>query len=276
MRRRGFVLPGDMSVALISTYPPTGCGIGRFARSLVSAWMAAPDTVVRVARVAGADDPVHPFPGVEVQFDPASSVAVRTAAAHVNRSDVALIQHEYGLYGPDEGTAVLDLVDQIRVPVTTVLHTVLPSPNAINAVSLLALRTRAQSWRPPKPLARGCETHARLPNHASTSFRTGRRGGLCRHRQLQAAPSPRHLGPARSGKGIERLLRAMSMIRIEPPVTLDIIGQTHPKVLARSGQSYRNRCSGFAQTWGSHRGDSSTAISRMANFSGWSPRPMLW
>ena len=45
------------------------------------------------------------------------------------------------------------------------------------------------------------------------------------------------LGP---GKGIERLLRAMSMIRIEPAVTLDIIGQTHPKVLARSGQSYRN------------------------------------
>ena len=58
---------------------------------------------------------------------------------------------------------------------------------------------------------------------------------------FRAAPSPRHLGPARSGKGIERLLRAMSMIRIEPAVTLDIIGQTHPKVLARSGQSYRNQ-----------------------------------
>jgi polysaccharide biosynthesis protein PslF len=90
----------------------------------------ASDTVVRVARVAGADDPGLPVPGVEVQFDPTSSVAVRTAAAHINRSDVALIQHEYGLYGPDEGTAVLDLVDQIRVPVTTVLHTALPSPNA--------------------------------------------------------------------------------------------------------------------------------------------------
>ena len=235
-------MPGDLSVALISTYPPTRCGIGRFARSLVSAWSeTAPDTVARVARVAGAEDPVHPIPGVEVQFDPASSVAVRAAAAHVNRSDVALIQHEYGLYGPDEGTAVLELVDQIRVPVTTVLHTVLPSPNAnqrriasglADAGTIVAPTETARSWlRDAYSVA---ESRVQVIPHGSS----------WRPLSPPAASRPRRhlviwglLGP---GKGIERLLRAMSMIRIEPAVTLDIIGQTHPKVLARSGQSYRN------------------------------------
>ena len=122
-------MSGDLSISLVSTYPPTRCGVARFAQSLVNAWAdTSPEVVVEVARVAGADDPGHPIPGVAIQFDPASSIAVRTAAGQVNRSDVALIQHEYGVYGPDEGAAILDLVDQIRVPVTTVLHTVLPSP----------------------------------------------------------------------------------------------------------------------------------------------------
>ncbi|HEX2368370.1 MAG TPA: glycosyltransferase [Acidimicrobiia bacterium] len=235
-------MTGDLSVALVSTYPPTRCGIGRFAQSLVSAWgETAHDTFVRVARVAGADDPAHPLPGVAIQFDPASSIAVRAAAGHINRSDVALIQHEYGLYGPDDGTAILDLVDQIRVPVTTVVHTVLPSPTATqrriasrlaDAGPIVASTETARSWLRNRYGIGESRIHV-IPH-----------GSSWRPMSPMWATAPRRhlvtwglLGP---GKGIERLLRAMAMIHLDPAVTLDIVGQTHPKVLARSGQSYRN------------------------------------
>ena len=241
LRRRGRSVAADMFVSLVSTYPPTRCGIGRFANSLVNAWgVISPEAHVQVARVAGIDDPGHSVPGVETHFDPSSSVAVRTAAGHINRSDVALIQHEYGMYGPEEGVAILDLVDQIRVPVITVLHTVLPSPTVTQlriathlaeAGPLVALTETARSWLTDVYGVPEYQVHV-IPH------------GSC-WRPIAVPPSEwrRHLiiwGLLGPGKGIERLLRAMAMIGLEPSVTLDIVGQTHPKVLASSGQSYRN------------------------------------
>ena len=54
------------------------------------------------------------------------------AAAHaLNLHDVAIIQHEYGIFGGRDGADVLDVLAQVRVPVISVLHTVLttPTPN---------------------------------------------------------------------------------------------------------------------------------------------------
>ena len=191
--------------------------------------------------MAGGGDPGLPVPGVEVQFDPASSIAVRTAAGHVNRSDVALIQHEYGMYGPEEGTAILELVDQIRIPVTTVVHTVLPSPT-------VAQRRIASGLADAGPMVTMTETARSWLNEwygvAESRVHVIPHGSSWRPVPLSGASKPRRrlvvwglLGP---GKGIERLLRAMTMIQLVPAVTLDVVGQTHPKVLVRSGQSYRN------------------------------------
>ena len=145
---------------------------------------------------------------------------------------MALIQHEYGLHGPDEGTAVLDLVDQIRAPVTTVLHTVLPSPNGHQRRIAAGLADAGAIRAHRNRFALG--EHTRLPNHASTSW-PARLAAHVATGTFQAAPSPRHLGPARSGQGH----RAAASSYVDDPdraaVTLDIIGQTHPKVLARSG-----------------------------------------
>jgi hypothetical protein len=44
---------------------------------------------------------------------------------------VASIQHEHGVWGPDDGAAVLDFVRSLDVPAVSTLHTVLrhPTPN---------------------------------------------------------------------------------------------------------------------------------------------------
>src|SRR5690606_625597 len=121
--------PRDLSLSIISTYPPTRCGIGRFSHSLVQASKASPPaTRVGEAEIAAKPDGTPDYV-VEVVFDPTSPVARRTAARRVNSSDAVILQHEYGLYGPDDGVAVVDLVERIEAPLVSVMHTVRTAPS---------------------------------------------------------------------------------------------------------------------------------------------------
>lgn len=226
------------SLSLITTYPPTRCGVGRFSHSLVEAMRAmAPETALSVARISdtrlASGDPV-----VEVAFDPASPVARRTAARHVSSADAVILQHEYGLYGPDDGIAVIDLVERIEAPLISVVHTVRPSPaprqreivEALGQAGDLVVLSRVArdqliAAHDVDPAGVYVIPHG-SPWRAATAPVSERRKlitwGL--------------LGP---GKGIERALHAVAGLRLDPPVTYDVVGQTHPNVLARQGQEYR-------------------------------------
>ena len=53
------------------------------------------------------------------------------AAEFVNYSDVRVvsIQHEYGIFGGDDGSYILDFLTALRVPSIATLHTVLKQPS---------------------------------------------------------------------------------------------------------------------------------------------------
>ena len=65
------------------------------------------------------------------------------AAEFVNYSDVrwVSVQHEYGIFGGDDGGYILDFVRALRVPAIVTLHTVLKQPVANQA------RDRAEDGR---------------------------------------------------------------------------------------------------------------------------------
>ena len=46
----------------------------------------------------------------------------------LSRCDVAIVQHEYGIYGGADGDEVLDLLAALDVPAIVVLHTVPLAP----------------------------------------------------------------------------------------------------------------------------------------------------
>ena len=55
--------------------------------------------------------------------------ASAAAANALNGCDVAIVQHEYGIFGGRDGADVLTVVRALRVPVIVVLHTVLEVPS---------------------------------------------------------------------------------------------------------------------------------------------------
>jgi len=128
-----------MRYGLLSTHPPTRCGLATFNAALAGSLVAtgAAAGVVRV--VEPGDNPR----GSAAMHTPSADVLVvhtwagreadgwRSAADALNTFDVAIIQHEYGIYPADAGGEVLPLLQALHVPSIVVLHTVLSTPDPL-------------------------------------------------------------------------------------------------------------------------------------------------
>ena len=75
-----------------------------------------------------------------------SPSSVAACAELLNRSDIAVIQHEYGLYGGVDGDEVVDIIDGLRVPSIVVAHTVLKDPTPHQRSVLEAIAARRIRW----------------------------------------------------------------------------------------------------------------------------------
>jgi glycosyltransferase involved in cell wall biosynthesis len=188
--------------------------------------------------VAAVGDPELEYPPeVVAQFVPEAGLRMPRAVA--SRFDLIVIQHEFGIFGDDDGIAVLDLAASSSAPVITVLHTVLAKPFsrqrhiiehlAEHSAGLVVMSEAARQRLQDHYRVDGCPVDM-IPHGAEISpTRTG-------------TPRPMILswGLLGPGKGIESGIRAMRHLRhLEPTPTYVIAGQTHPNVLKSQGEAYR-------------------------------------
>jgi polysaccharide biosynthesis protein PslF len=228
------------SYALLSTYPPTQCGLATFAAALV-AHLPRPGDQVAVVRVL--DEPAPPAASDVVHDLVAGSVASAAAAAGVlNSFDVVIVQHEYGIYGGADGQDVVSLLEALYVPTIVVLHTVLAKPTprqraildgVIAAASAVVTMTRTARSRLLDSYGTPPEKVLVIPH------------GAADNRVTASSPTPAGpvvltwglLGP---GKGIEHAIDAMAMLRGRGlHASYQVAGQTHPRVRDRDGEAYR-------------------------------------
>lgn len=193
---------------------------------------------VEIVRLVGEASPGISDSSVVMEIDPTTAVGVRAAGRYLSETDLALIQHEFGLYGENDGEAVVDLVRSIDTARMVVLHTVVPEPTP-NQKALL--RTMADE----SEIVVLCNSAARLLH---STYDIGTPVHVVPHGATWSASPPNPpphrqiitwglLGP---GKGIERALLALASLKeIEADITYRIVGKTHPVVAARNGTSYR-------------------------------------
>src|SRR5262245_58500149 len=115
-------------VALIGTYPPRQCGIGTFTQDLAEG-LAASDRAP-VVRVIAIDEPTAQerlYPEeVIFQIDADRPETYRRAAQLLNESSIqlAIVQHEYGIFGGEDGDNILAFASELSLPLAVTLHTV--------------------------------------------------------------------------------------------------------------------------------------------------------
>ena len=120
-------LPNVRSFGMLSTFPPTACGIATFSAAL-AAGLVADGATVDVVRCGEAEDVEDPL--VVASTGRRRPRRHRSAAADaLNNVDVAIVQHEYGIYGGLDGADVLDVLDALVVPSVVVAHTVVRRPD---------------------------------------------------------------------------------------------------------------------------------------------------
>lgn len=240
-------------LCLVSTFAPTQCGIASFSVALATHLRRA-GAQVGVVRLV--DEPQEQVLPVVHQWVRGSRRGAAAAARVLDDHDVVVVQHEYGIFGGADGEHVLDLLELVHVPVVSVLHTVLshPTPNQHRVLAALvarsdALVTMTETARERLIAGWGVERGrvVVIPHGAEATTSTG---GVA-----SAEPDGRRSvltwGLLSQGKGIEWALMALAELRgsLELPV-YRVVGRTHPRVLERDGEAYRERLLALTRSLG--------------------------
>jgi glycosyltransferase involved in cell wall biosynthesis len=227
------------SFGILSTYPPTRCGLATFSASLANG-LATSGADVSVVRIAdGTECASTRVVGELVNGSPAS---VAASSALLNQSDVAVIQHEYGIYGGADGAEVVDIVAGLTVPSIVVAHTILTDPtphqrSVLIEVAAMADHVVVMSEAARQLLVTGFGIDSRKVTTISHGATVPKRVPPTARRGRPTLLTWGLIGP---GKGIERVIDAMVSLKdltCQPRYV--VAGRTHPKVLAAEGDIYR-------------------------------------
>jgi glycosyltransferase involved in cell wall biosynthesis len=228
------------SYAMVSTYPPTQCGIATFAAALSGGLYEYGDDV-GIVRV-GADGEA-PAKIVIAELNSQDQLEMIDAMDALNRADVVIVQHEYGIYDGPDGDSIVEVLEAIDRPTIVVAHTVLehPTPHqrsvleaVVRAADAVVVMTEAGRVR----LCTSFDVDARkisvIPHGAAVSDALRLEDSKERPRLLTWGL----LGP---GKGIEWAIDALAMVDdIRPKPLYIVAGKTHPKVKEYEGDVYRD------------------------------------
>jgi glycosyltransferase involved in cell wall biosynthesis len=229
------------SFGILSSYPPTPCGLATFSAALASG-LSVHNSEVNVVRVVDTGGEIALSDRVIGELVNGSAGSVNDSSDALNRSDVAIVQHEYGLYGGADGDEVLEILGALDVPSIVIAHTILTHPtphqrSVLNEVVALADGVVVMTEAARSRLCEGFDVDARK---ISTIAHGAAVPATRVQRNRVDHPTMLTWGLIGPGKGIERVIDAMRTLQDLPMQPRYLVaGQTHPKVLATQGESYR-------------------------------------
>ena len=241
-------------VAVIGNHPPRRCGIATFTRDVADGLERLGCTLHVTAMDDGACGGAYPRRVASLMDASSREAHVRAGEAIAAWApDVVLVQHEFGIYGGPSGLWLNDVLERACAPVVATMHTVLEHPSPPEARALAALAGRAerlivmaragadilsrggQGWR-----GIGRERIAVVPHGAPDRAMERPRDARARL-GWEEAPTLLTFGLLSPGKGIEHVIDALPRILAAVPhARYVLLGATHPNLLAREGEAYRD------------------------------------
>lgn len=239
-------------VAFISTFPPRKCGIATFTDRLLSACAGYASRRLEFSVVA-IDDPDKEldYPDiVRYRIEQRAKVDYMAAADFLNSTNVRVVslQHEFGIFGGNDGEYVLDLIARLNCPVITTLHTVLNKPTASqrkvteglikHSQKLIAMSKKGAGFL--HDVYNSPRRKIQVIPHGVEQLPLVESGHYKKQFGLEGRTVLLTFGLLSPGKGIEYMLKALPpVVEAQPDVCYVILGATHPEIIRQKGEQYR-------------------------------------
>ncbi len=241
----------DASIAFIGNYLPRRCGLATFTTHLLEAVaLNTPDTdcwaVAMNDRKQGYDYP----PQVRLEINQKKLSEYCQTAEQINHSTAGIVclQHEYGIFGGQRGSFILELLGDLKIPVVTTLHTILKNPSdeeryIIMQLAELSDRMVVMSERSVDflrniyhiPAEKIVLIHHGIPDVPLLPSADYKDRFDVADKQVLLT-----FGLLSPGKGIETVIDALpEVIKTHPDVIYMVVGATHPHLKAEQGEEYR-------------------------------------
>jgi glycosyltransferase involved in cell wall biosynthesis len=238
-------------LAFVGNSLPRRCGIATFTTDLQEA--ISESRVGLETAIVAMTDHGHTYdypPVVCLQINDEKIEDYARAAEFLNAEqfDLVCLQHEFGIFGGDAGSHVTALLSRLTMPIVTTLHTVLAAPQpqqrrvlssvtgASSKVVVMAEKGREllrTVYDVPaekiEVIPHGIPDSAFVePDAAKAKLGFGRNAIILTFGLL----SP--------NKGIEFMIDAMpAILRSRPDTVYVVLGATHPNLVRREGEAYR-------------------------------------
>ena len=247
-----------VKVSFISTYPPRKCGIATFCSDVLNSMRdlysnGQPGDDQSNFEVVALHDGKEKYDySREVTFHIREQHRndYQRAADFINHSpvDAVSIQHEYGIFGGEDGNYINYLLSGLKKPAITTLHTVLENPSPGQRQTMMRICEQSVYVVVMAQAAVDILTRVyRIPDEKILLIPHGAPDvpfldSSYYKDQFQAEGRKVLLtfGLLSPSKGLEYAVEAMEKVAdVHPDALYIILGATHPEVKRRHGEEYR-------------------------------------
>ncbi len=239
-------------IAFIGNSPPRQCGIATFTSHLQRAVAERRDTNETTIVAMNDHGQSYQYPSdVFIQIKDSDVQDYIRAARILNAGDYDLVclQHEFGIFGGESGSHILELLGRLTIPVVTTFHTVLEKPTSaqryvmerIIALSsgLIVMANRGRDLL--VDVYRAPTDKLTVIPHGIPDFEFVEPDAAKEATGLEGKSVILTFGLLGPNKGIEVMIEAMPAILERKPNALYVVlGATHPNLLREQGESYRD------------------------------------
>ena len=120
-----------MNPLIVSTYPPRKCGIATFTSDLFEGMKSVSVKPLILAMIRDKEEGEYTEEVILKVREEELDDYINAAEAINNSSiDIVNIQHEFGIFGGEYGSYILEFAKRLEKPIVTTLHTVLSTPDS--------------------------------------------------------------------------------------------------------------------------------------------------
>ncbi|TJY42460.1 glycosyltransferase [Cohnella pontilimi] len=250
-------------IAYVSTYIPKKCGLATYTHNLreavnLSKGNRVQDPVVAMCNEDERADYREPWMWPLLKSEPDEYLRLVDT---INQSsvDIVSLQHEFGIFGGDAGSYIIDFLKRLKKPVVTTFHTLFESPvepyspvqNEIAQWSdhLIVMNRKGIGYLHDS-FGIPFEKISFIPHGTPVPHRIDR-AAVRRRMGWENRKVLFTFGLLGRSKGIEFALRSLAgAVQAVPDLLYVIAGATHPEVRKNEGEAYREELTAMIQEFG--------------------------